>query len=92
MKIQQKTKSTFFVWAPRVAQSIKNMTLDFGSGQSMDGEIKSYFRLCTKHGACLRLSHFPSLSAPPSHTCTLSDSLSSLLSLKKKKSKIKKIK
>ena len=51
-----------------MAQVVKGLTLDFGSGHDLQGcEIKSHVRLSTGHGACLRVSLplFLYLSPPP---------------------------
>ena len=40
-----------------MAQSVKHLTLDLGSGHDLMGcGIKPHIRLCTRGGVCLRLS------------------------------------
>ena len=60
-------------WGASVAQSIKCLTLHFGSGHDLTiREIEPHVRLCAKQGACLgfSLSLFP--SAPLPYSCFLS--------------------
>ena len=66
-----------------VGQSVKRLTLDFGSGHDLKAMSMS-IGLHTEHGACLGFSQSPSLSAPPLLTHARSLSLSLSLSLKNK--------